>query len=318
MSRDRAETRLARLLAIVPWVAAHDGPPVAEVCRRFGVDEKNLLADLQLLFMCGVHPFTPDVLIDVDIADGRVWIRMADYFRRPLRLNPQEGLALASAASAFLEVPGADPEGALATALDKLRTVLGVGADDGLDVELGAVPAGVLESLRRAVDSRRKVHLEYYSFGRDGHSSRVVQPWRVFNSNGQWYLAGWCELAEGERLFRVDRITGANLLPDTFSLPAEAARAPGDVFHPGAEDPRVVLDLDPAAHWIAEQYPHDRVVDRGGGVLRVTLPAGQRAWLERLLLRAGPAVRVVEGDAEVGALAAARLLARYRPAQPVG
>jgi proteasome accessory factor C len=215
-------------------------------------------------------------------------------------------------------VPGADPEGALATALDKLRTVLGVGADDGLDVELGAVPAGILETLRRAVDSRRKVHLDYYSFGRDGHSSRVVRPWKVFNSNGQWYLTGWCELAQGERLFRVDRISAADLRPDTFAPPAEAARAPGDVFHPGPEDPRVVLDLDPAAHWIAEQYPHDRVVDLGGGVLRVTLPAGQRAWLERLLLRAGPAVRVVEGDAEIGALAALRLLARYRPAQPVG
>ena len=317
MSRDRAEVRLGRLLAIVPWVAAHDGPTVDEVCRRFGVDEKDLLADLQLLFMCGVHPFTPDVLIDVDIADGRVWIRMADYFRRPLRLNPQEGLALASAASAFLEVPGADPEGALATALDKLRTVLGVGPDDGLEVELGAVPAAVLETVRRAVDSRHKVHLDYYSFGRDGHSSRVVQPWKVFNNGGQWYLTGWCELAVGERLFRVDRITDARLLPDTFTPPARAVQAPAEVFHPGPEDPRVVLDLDPPAHWIAEQYPHDEVVDCGGGVLRVTLRAGQRAWLERLLLRAGPAVRVVEGDLAVGPRAAARILTRYRPAQPV-
>ncbi len=317
MSRDRAEVRLGRLLAIVPWVAAHDGPTVDEVCRRFGVDEKDLLADLQLLFMCGVHPFTPDVLIDVDIADGRVWIRMADYFRRPLRLNPQEGLALASAASAFLEVPGADPEGALGTALDKLRTVLGVGPDDGLDVELGAVPAGVLQTVRRAVDSRHKVHLEYYSFGRDGHSSRVLQPWKVFSHGGQWYLTGWCELAVGERLFRVDRISDARLLPDTFTPPAGAVQAPAEVFHPGPQDPRVVLDLDPPAHWIAEQYPHDAVVDRGGGVLRVTLPAGQPAWLERLLLRAGPAVRVIEGDSGVGPRAAARLLRRYRRAQPV-
>jgi proteasome accessory factor C len=317
MSRDRAEVRLGRLLAIVPWVAAHDGPTVDEVCRRFGVDEKNLLADLQLLFMCGVHPFTPDVLIDVDIADGRVWIRMADYFRRPLRLNPQEGLALASAASAFLEVPGADPEGALATALDKLRTVLGVGADDGLEVELGAVPAGVLDTARRAVDSRHKLHLDYYSFGRDGHSSRVVQPWRVFNSGGQWYLSGWCELAAGERLFRVDRITDARILPGTFTPPARAVRARAEVFHPGPDDPRVVLDLDPPAHWIAEQYPNDEVVDRGAGVLRVTLPAGQLAWLERLLLRAGPAVRVVDGDPGVGPRAAARIMGRYRSAQPV-
>ncbi len=181
---------MGRLLAIVPWVAAHDGPTVAEVCRRFDVEEKELLDDLGLLFLCGVHPFTPDVLVDVDVADGRVWIRMADFFRRPLRLSPQEGLALLSAGSALLSVPGADPEGALATALAKLEDVLGVGADDGLDIELAQVTPAVLGTVRQAADAGRKVELDYYSFGRDGHSTRMVQPWRVFNASGQWYLSG--------------------------------------------------------------------------------------------------------------------------------
>ena len=63
MSREPADARLGRLLAIVPWVAAHDGPSIEEVCRRFGVEEKELVADLNLLFLCGIHPFTPDVLI---------------------------------------------------------------------------------------------------------------------------------------------------------------------------------------------------------------------------------------------------------------
>jgi len=117
VTRTAAHDRLGRLLAIVPWVAARDGPEIAEVCRRFGITQRELLADLDLLFVCGVYPFTPDVLIDVDIADGRVWIRFADYFRRPLRLTPPEGLALIGAGAALLGVPGADPDGALARAL---------------------------------------------------------------------------------------------------------------------------------------------------------------------------------------------------------
>ncbi len=312
MSKERADARLGRLLAIVPWIAANDGPAVAEVCSRFGVSEKDLLADLNLLFMCGVYPFTPDVLIDVHVADGRVWISMADYFRRPLKLNPQEGLALATAASAFLAVPGADPGGALATALEKLQTVLGVGADDGLEVGFEAVPSGVLEAVRRAVDTRRKVEISYYSFGRDGHSSRVVQPWRVFNTAGQWYLSGWCQQAEAERMFRVDRISKAEVTDETFAPPTSVASSAPVVYQPGPDDPRVVLDLQPAAHWIAEQYPNEEVEQRPGGVLRVTLRAGQRAWLERLLLRAGRQVEVVDGDRSVGPTAAARLLRRYR------
>lgn len=318
MARGGAEERLGRLLAVVPWVVAHDGPQVSEVCRRFGVEEADLLADLELLFMCGLHPFTPDVLIDVDVADGRVWIRMADYFSRPLRLSPAEGLALVSAGSALLGLPGSDPRGPLATALSKLETVLGAGADDSLDIELGPAPAGVLDTAREGAGERRKMEIDYYSFGRDGHSTRVVQPWRVFNTAGHWYLSGWCESAGGERLFRADRITRATLLDETFPAPpgsplgAGGAEATAAVFHPGPGDTPLVLDLEPPAHWIAEQYPNDGVEAMPGSVLRVTLRSGQRAWVERLLLRAGPHAAVVEGDATVGPAAAARLLARYR------
>jgi proteasome accessory factor C len=312
VARESAAERLGRLLAVVPWVAAHDGPTVAEVCRRFGVEEKTLLEDLNLLFMCGVYPFTPDVLIDVDVSEGRVWIRMADYFRRPLRLSPQEGLALVSAGSALLSVPGADPDGALATALAKVQNVLGVGPGDGVDIELAHVTPGVLQTVRQAVDHRQKLELDYYSFGRDGHSRRVVQPWRLFNANGQWYLSAWCERAVDQRLFRVDRISRAELLAEGFDLPAGAAGGSTDVYHPGPEDPVVVLDLEPAAHWIAEQYPNEGVEVRPGSVLRVRLRASQPAWLARVLLRGGPDVRVVEGDASAGVDAAARLLDRYR------
>jgi proteasome accessory factor C len=285
---------------------------VAEVCRRFGVGEKALLEDLNLLFMCGVYPFTPDVLIDVDVSDGRVWIRMADYFRRPLRLSPQEGLALVSAGSALLSVPGADPDGALATGLAKLENVLGVGAEDGLDIELAQVTPSVLHTVRQAVDDHRKLELDYYSFGRDGHSTRVVRPWRVFNANGQWYLSAWCERAVGERLFRVDRISRADLLGERFDPPVGDLGGPTDVYHPAPGDPLVVLDLQPTAHWIAEQYPNEGVEIRPEGVLRVRLRSSEQAWLTRVLLRGGPDVQVVEGDASLAVAPAARLLARYR------
>ena len=312
MPRAPADVRLARLLDIVPWIASHDGPPIDEVCRRFDISEQELLAELNLLFLCGLYPFTPDMLIDVDVAGGRVWVRMADYFRRPLRLTPQEGMALASAASALLDVPGADRDGALATALAKLETVLGVGADDGLEVELGPAPAGVLEELRRAAESRRKVRIEYYSFGRDGHSTRVVHPWRVVNAAGNWYLQAWCEAVGGQRIFRVDRVTDPQVLGDTFDPPDALEEVDSAVYHPRPDDPLVVLDLEPPAHWIAEQYPTVDVAQLPGGILRVSLRVAGRAWLERLLLRGGPDIRLVEGDQELAAAAAARLLARYR------
>lgn len=312
MARAPADVRLARLLDIVPWIASHDGPPLAEVCERFGISEDELVAELNLLFMCGLHPFTPDVLIDVDIADGRVWIRMADYFRRPLRLSPQEGLALESAARAFLNLRGTEPDGALASALAKLETVLGVAPDEALEVELGSASPDLLETLQHALAHNHKVLMDYYSFGRDGRSERVVRPWNVFSSTGHWYVRGWCEEVDAERLFRVDRIITARELQENFEPPSAGNGADRPLFDPTPEDQVVVLDLDPPARWIAEQYPNDEVSEQPGGVLRVKLRATRQAWLERVLLKAGPHARVVEGPADLAPVAARRILARYR------
>jgi proteasome accessory factor C len=318
VSREGADARLGRLLAIVPWIAAQDGPTLDEVSRRFGVREKDLVADLNLLFMCGVHPFTPDVLIDVNIADGRVWISMADYFRRPLRLNPQEALALVSAGRTFLALPDAGPGGSLASALEKLDSALGLAGGEALDVDLAEVDPETLGRLRAAVDGRRKLHIDYYSYGRDRHSTRVVHPWRVFNQGGEWYLHAWCESVQAERHFRVDRVEALQETGETFEGAAAPPVAGGAtaVYHPGPDDPLWVLDLDPPAHWIAEQYPNEAVEQREGGVLRVRLRSAGSAWMERLLLRAGPHARVLEGDRRLAAAAAARILARYRAAGP--
>jgi proteasome accessory factor C len=315
VSRPGAQARLARLLAVVPWVAARDGPLVAEVCLRFGVTEQDLLDDLDLLFLCGVYPFTPDSLIEVDVADGRVWIRFADYFRRPLRLTPPEGLALLGAGSALLAVPGADADGALARALDKLASALGVDGEDPVAVELGPAKVEVLTVVQRATAEHRQLALEYYSFGRDSLGTRLVEPWQVFNARGQWYLSGFSRDSGGERLFRVDRVRSATLLDETFVPPTSLPDR--RTFHLDAGGETIVLDLAPPARWIADQYPNLGVVERTDGSLRVTLPVSERAWLERLLLRAGPAAQVVEGDGTVARTAAARMLARYRDPQRV-
>jgi proteasome accessory factor C len=309
--REGADARLARLLAIVPWVAAQDGPTVAEVSARFGVTEKDLVADLELLFLCGVYPFTPDVLIDVHFADGRVWISMADWFRRPLRFNPHEALALVSAGRTLLNFPDTESAVPLRSALDKLDRALGIDSGDTLEVGLARVDADTLSKLRRSAGRREKVRIRYYSFGRDETTERVVHPWQVFNSSGEWYLRAWCEVASAERNFRLDRIQGLEPAGGHFEEGPVADSTPS-VFNPAPEDPLWTLDLQPGAHWIAEQYPNESVEPLPGGVLRVRLRAHAGAWLERLLLRAGPHVSVVEGEPGLGAAAAGRLLRRYR------
>lgn len=308
-----AGDRLQRLLSLLPWVATHDGPTVDEVCGRFDVERAQLLADLELASMVGVHPYTPDELLEVVVEDDRVWVRFALSFRRPLRLSPDQGLALVAAGSGLLAVPGADPEGPLARGLAKLATTLGIEPGAALDIDLGDVSGPTLETLRAAIDSRRQVELDYYAYGRDDRATRVVDPYRVFTDKGQTYVLARCHRAGGDRLFRVDRVAAIRVLGTTFTMPDELPSLVS--YHPRPDDPRVTLELARAAWWVAEQYPVESVQDLADGRRRVTMAVSARPWLERLLLRLGPDATAVPGDDEQAAIgpdAARRVLARYR------
>ena len=316
-SRPTAPDRMRRVLAIVPWIVANPGRPVDEIAARFGVTRKELLDDLNVVFMVGVPPYSPDALVDVEIDDeGRVTIRLADFFSRPLRLTPAQGLALLASSDGLLSVPGTDPNGALARALAKLSAALGVGPDEPVDVHLGDVEASLLDELRRAAAESYEVDVDYYSYGRDERTTRLIAPWRVFAEGGSWYVQAWCSLAGGERLFRVDRIDRATVLSKRSDHRPPADDAPG-VFDPGPDAPTVTLRLASDAAWVAETYPVEVLERRDGAASVVRMAVTATPWLERLLVRLGPAATVLEASGlddavDLASNAAHRILNRYR------
>src|SRR3954465_9527530 len=125
-----ASERLKRLLALLPWGAAHEGPTVDEVCARFSLGAEDLLADVALVSMVGVPPYSPGDLFDIVVEGGRVWVHLSPSFDRALRLTPEEALGLVAAGASLLAVPGADPSGPLARGIAKVAATLGVDADE--------------------------------------------------------------------------------------------------------------------------------------------------------------------------------------------
>jgi proteasome accessory factor C len=310
-ARPNAGERLQRMLAVVPWVIAHPGVRLADLAERFGIPERDLERDLEVLPLCGLPPYTPDMLIEVDLVDDRVTIRMAEYLERPRRFTPAEGFAILAAGRALLAVPGSDPEGPLARALAKLEHVLGPA--EGVAVEVG--PRGAVHErigqLQDAAGDHERVTIDYYSFGRDAASTRDIDPWAVYSAGGQWYVAAWCHRADDERLFRVDRIRSVTPTGRHFDPPP--ALPEPDTFHAVANLPRVELDLDPADRWVLETYPTESVREEADGRTRAVLAVAAPAWLDRLVLRLGPRSTVV-GPPEARAAAAAaarRVRSRY-------
>jgi proteasome accessory factor C len=289
---NRTLQRLERILVLVPWLLERPAVTVDEVTERFGVSRAELAADLDVLGYCGLPGYGGGDLIEASIVGDRVTVRLADYFRRPLRLSVREAVTLLLAARTLAAVPGLRESAELERAGAKLAGSLGAPA--ALAIDLKAPGDQHLAPLRDAVERRRVVSLRYRSRSKSETTERDVEPWAVVGSQGAWYLQGWCRLARGPRDFRLDRIerlavTGADAGP----VPDAPASPPP--YQPRAGDVEVVLDLEQAAWWLPDRLVVDAVEDRGQ-VRRVRLRTGELEWLARLALAHGSAIRVVAPD----------------------
>lgn len=308
--------RLPRLLTLVPYLLAHPGAELAEVASAFGVTERQLDADLRLIWMCGLPGHTPADLIDVCWDGDTITVSNAETIARPLRLDVDEASALLVALRTLTELPGLTDRNALERVIAKLEDAAGdaaaVSAQVSVEVDGGA---DALASVRDALERQRRLHLRYYVPGRDEITERDVDPMRLLVVEGRSYLEAWCRRVEGVRLFRLDRVVEVEVLDKAAEVPPDAE--PRDVdeglFQPSPADRLVTLDLGDAARWVADYYPCETVTETGEGGLRVSLRTPETGWVRRLALRLGEGGRVVDPPelaAEVRA-EAARALRMY-------
>lgn len=307
MSSPKTAMRLNKILAMLPWVIANPGATVDEVCERFGYARRELVADLDLVFVCGLPGYGPGDLMVAYLDDDEVVVEMADYFSRPVRLTPGEGLSLLASGMAMVSSAQAMP--ALSSAVRKLQNVLLPDAADAMVVEL-AEPAAV-GLLRQAATSGTVVSIRYTALGSGATTERDIEPWTVFSTLGNWYVSAYCRYAEAERVFRVDRIRDAELTGESFEPPSEPP-PPVVNYTPREEDARATIRLGPRSRWVADYYPVE-ILDDEGEHLTVRFSASDPAVAARLLLRLGADAELIEGEAVAEALSGLRerITARY-------
>ncbi len=318
--------QVSRLLTLVPLLHVTGGMRLNEAAAAVGVTPQQVLKDLKVLFLCGLPGGFPDELIDVNIdaletedgemvPDGLIRIDNADYLSRPLRLTPTEAMAMIVALRALgndatphtkeiVDRAVAKIEAAVALAPGGTRIDPGTDAADPAHEELAG-------RLRSATQERRQVRLSYYVPARDETSQRVVDPHGVVTAGPLTYLDAWCHQAQDVRLFRLDRVTGAEVLDTPVS---GAPRAPRDLSSgplvDAPEGSTVRIKLAAPATWVVEYFPVEVVRRHRNGSVEVTMVVADQRWLTRFLLRLAPHASVVSPDhhqADFRAAAAATL-----------
>ena len=158
--------RLQRLLALVPYVMNRKVVGLAETAQAFGISERELVDDLNLLWCVELRAPDPYCPIDLSYEGGEIVVSQAESMGRPLRLAVDEASALLVALRMLAEVPGLEDRSALSRLIAKLEAAAGeaasVSAQVAVQVDIPDHDAeGYAGQIRAALSARRRVHLRY-------------------------------------------------------------------------------------------------------------------------------------------------------------
>ncbi|PTY01080.1 YafY family protein [Opitutus sp. ER46] len=214
--------RTDRLVAMVMHLQGRRVVRAEELARRFEISLRTVYRDISALAEAGV-PILGEAGVGYSLVRG--------YNLPPVMLTADEAAALAVGAQMVRQFGDASVAEPMASAIDKLRAILPRERQEQVD-RLGRQtvirnptcrPAAEpqtqpwLLAVQHGVAQRRVLRLRYRSSAVGEETQRDVEPLGVVFYGGAWYLVAWCRLRGDFRHFRVDRVQGLELLPETFA-----------------------------------------------------------------------------------------------------
>lgn len=223
MVKNRALPLIAteRLLALVPYISAHQGVSIKELSQIFGVSTSQINNDLTTLWMCGLPGYTPLELMELSFESGYVTIQNAPTLKAPRSLTFEEIISLLFGLDLIRDSVKDDKE--LQKSIDKLISRLSEKSD--IQSRLRAVNpvSGIIRAaIEKAIDTRALLTCEYHSLYSDQYSTRTISPLELRIDGGVEYLFAYCVTSQAFRTFRVDRIGKVENVDKTLDVQAEA------------------------------------------------------------------------------------------------
>lgn len=186
-----ANSRLARLFDLVPFIVKHQGIPIAELAEKFQISVEQLEKDLWLLYMCGLPGQTPLELMEIEFEDGYVSVRNADELKAPRSLTQIELASLVIGLEILISqgISGAE----------QLKNKLA----SKLSTEISYQPAKsdlYLPEIAQAIQQNKVLSIIYNG------KAREVIPFETYTEDRTSYLRAFCKSAEDRRTFKISKI----------------------------------------------------------------------------------------------------------------
>lgn len=204
---DNAISRVARAMDLIPYVSENPGIKIEDLAAKFGVTEKQILKDLELIFLCGLPGYTPYELIDLTFEDGLVTIIDPQLFDKPRKFSETEGVIIILGLSLLRSsVVDENQRQSIDRLIENLSAKFQVSLSTSIaELEKPPLYAEILRSIAKEVS----LTIQYSSISEDIVTQRLIKPSRVSIKNGLFYLHAIDLEIDSDRVFRIDQIRSA-------------------------------------------------------------------------------------------------------------
>lgn len=202
--------RIDRLTAILIHLQTKRVVKAEEIADRFGMSLRTVYRDVKALMEAGV-PIGSEAGKGYFIVDG--------FHLPPVMFTQDEANSMMLAGKLVEKIADKSVQAAFDSALYKIKSVLNEDEKDNLETLDSNIqihfrgrattndqfPDHFMTEIQRAVAKKQILKIDYCNANGEV-TQRVVEPAGIFFYSLAWHLIGWCQLRNGYRDFRSDRI----------------------------------------------------------------------------------------------------------------
>ncbi|MBL7875895.1 MAG: YafY family transcriptional regulator [Cyclobacteriaceae bacterium] len=202
--------RIDRLTAILIHLQTKRVVKAEEIADRFGMSLRTVYRDVKALMEAGV-PIGSEAGKGYFIVDG--------FHLPPVMFTQDEANSMMLAGKLVEKIADKSVQTAFGSALYKIKSVLNEDEKDNLETLDSNIqihfrgrattndqfPDHFMTEIQRAVAKKQILKIDYCNANGEV-TQRMVEPAGIFFYSLAWHLIGWCQLRNGYRDFRSDRI----------------------------------------------------------------------------------------------------------------
>ena len=208
--------RLSRLTAIITQLQSKKNITAKYLAEKHSVSVRTIYRDIRTLENSG---------IPIIAVEGKGYQIMEGYQLPPVMFTEQEANALITAEQIILKNKDQSFVENYSNAITKIKSVLRFSQKEKVDL-LGdriffrenlenEITSDYLMSIQSGITNFNLLDITYNSL-ENKLTKRVVEPFAIYSTQGNWLLIAFCRLRQEFRAFRIDLIEDLKILNESF------------------------------------------------------------------------------------------------------